>query len=138
MAAESATFGVPEVVIGALPGAGGTERLGHALGQAKAMQPLLTGEPISAQEAWGGGLVARAASHDEGVSTALGAVERIAANAPQAVQMARAAANRAHETSLRRGREYERRNFHLLLGTSDMREGVAAGSEKRKPVFTGH
>ncbi|MHB1500616.1 MAG: enoyl-CoA hydratase-related protein [Candidatus Dormibacteria bacterium] len=138
VAGESATFGVPEVTIGVIPGAGGTQRLVHALGKAKAMHLLLTGEPISAQEAGAAGLVARVTSDEECLSTALGIAERIAANGPQAVQMAKDAAGRAYDTSLQQGLEHERRNFYLLLGTSDIREGIAAFSEKRKPVFTGH
>ncbi|MHB8190127.1 MAG: enoyl-CoA hydratase/isomerase family protein [Ferrimicrobium sp.] len=138
VASQSALFGLPEVTLGVIPGAGGTQRIMHALGKAKAMYLLLSGEPISAEEALGAGLVTRVVADEECVSSALGMAKRIAINAPRAVQMAKDAALHAYETSLAQGLEYERRNFHLLLRTSDMREGIEAFVQKRKPVFTGH
>ncbi|KRF19424.1 hypothetical protein ASG90_20640 [Nocardioides sp. Soil797] len=137
VAGASARFGVPEVSLGVLPGAGGTQRLVHAVGKAKAMKMLLTGDTVSADEACSSGLVAEVVPDDECVSTAIAIGERIARNSPRAVQLAKDAARAAQDLPLHQGLALERRNFFLTIGTDDQREGVAAFIEKRRPQFTG-
>lgn len=137
VAGASAQFGVPEVKLGVLPGGGGTQRLVHALGKAKAMRMLLTGDPISAAEAYTAGLVACVVEDEKCLDEAIRIGERIARNAPVAVQMAKDAARAALETGLTQGLAHERRNFLLLFGTQDMREGVDAFLNKRAPNFVG-
>jgi len=137
VAGASSRFGLPEVTLGVIPGAGGTQRIVHALGKAKAMWLLLTGESIDSAEALTAGLVSQVVPDEDCLDTAIGVAQRIAANAPLAVQLAKDAARRAYETSLQQGLEHERRNFFLLLGSADMREGVDAFIAKRTPVFTG-
>lgn len=137
VAGESARFGVPEVKLGVIPGAGGTQRLVHALGKAKAMRMLLTGDPISAAEACAAGLVAEVVADADCLSAATDLAQRIARNAPLAVQLAKDAARTAHETGLVQGLAHERRNFFLVLDTHDRREGVAAFLAKRRPAFVG-
>lgn len=138
IAGASARFGVPEVTLGVIPGAGGTQRLVYAIGKSKAMRLLLTGEPMSAADACTAGLVAEVVPDADCLSTAIGIAERIARNAPLAVQMAKDAARAAYATTLAQGLAHERRNFFLLFNTEDMREGVKAFIERRPPSFTGH
>mgnify|MGYP001160606289 CR=1 FL=1 len=137
VAGASARFGVPEVSLGLLPGGGGTQRLVHALGKAKAMRMLLTGDPISAVDALAAGLVSDVVEDDQCLAHALAVAERIARNGPIAVQMAKDAARAALEVGLSQGLAHERRNFILLFGTEDKREGVSAFLEKRRPAFIG-
>lgn len=137
VAGESARFGVPEVSLGVIPGAGGTQRLVHAVGKAKAMKMLLTGDPVSAQEACASGLVAEVTPDDACLATAIGIAERIARNSPRAVQLAKDAARAAQDLPLHQGLAFERRNFFLTIGSDDQREGVAAFLGKRRPQFTG-
>lgn len=138
IAGESARFGVPEVSLGVIPGAGGTQRLVHALGKAKAMRMLLTGEPVGATDACAWGLVAEVVPDDHCLTTANRVAERIARNSPVAVQLAKDAARAAQDLPLHQGLALERRNFFLTIGTADQQEGVAAFLEHRRPHFTGH
>ena len=135
LAADTARFGQPEINLGIIPGAGGTQRLTRAIGKSKAMEMVLTGRMMDAHEAERSGLVARvvpaAALLDEAV--ALGG--RIAALSAPAVALAKEAVNAAFETTLREGVRQERRMFHSLFGTADQREGMAAFVGKRKPEF---
>lgn len=137
IAGESATFGVPEVKLGVLPGAGGTQRLVHALGKAKAMRMLLTGEPVTAAWAESAGLVAEVVADAEVVDTAVAIGESIAFNAPLAVRLAADSARHADEVGLSQGLDLERRNFLLLLGTEDATEGISAFAQRRTADFKG-
>jgi enoyl-CoA hydratase len=137
VAGEDAQFGQPEIKLGVMPGAGGTQRLTRAIGKAKAMELVLTGRNIGAREAEAHGLVTSVVPSDETVPAALELGARIAAMAPVAVLAAKAAVNRAEELSLEAGLEFERRNFYLLFATEDMREGMAAFGEKRPPRWKG-
>jgi len=136
IASETAKFGQPEINLGIIPGAGGTQRLTRAVGKAKAMDLILTGRMMDAAEAERSGLVARVVAADRLMEEALSAARRIAGLSPVAVAMAKEAVNVAQETALREGVRYERRLFLSLFGTPDQREGMAAFVEKRKPVFT--
>lgn len=138
VAGESARFGVPEVGLGVIPGAGGTQRLVHAIGKPKAMKMLLTGDKVSAQEACVSGLVAEVTPDQECLATAVAIAERIARNSPTAVRMAKDAARSADELPLHQGLAHERRNFFLTIGSDDRHEGVAAFLDKRRPEFTGN
>lgn len=137
VAAESARFGLPEVTLGLLPAAGGTQRIIEAVGKAKAMRLLLSGLPMTSAEAEAAGLVAEVTADTECLDRAVTLAQRIAANAPLAVQLAKDAALVAGRTNVAAGTAHERRNFFLLLGTHDRHEGVAAFLEKRRPSFTG-
>lgn len=137
VASETAQFGQPEIKIGIIPGAGGTQRLTRTLGKARAMEMVLTGNPVTAQQALAGGLVNRVvpvASYLEEAKT-LG--REIAARAPVAVRMGKDAVNQALETTLEAGLAYERKLFYLLFASEDKREGMRAFLEKRPPAFTG-
>lgn len=137
IAGESAQFGVPEVKLGVLPGAGGTQRLVHALGKAKAMRMLLSGSPVNADWAERAGLVAEVVPDAEVVDAAVALAEEIAACAPLAVRLAADAARHADEVGLSQGLDVERRNFLLLLGTEDATEGISAFQERRAADFKG-
>jgi enoyl-CoA hydratase len=136
IAADNAKFGQPEIKLGVIPGYGGTQRLTHALGKAKAMDLILTGRMMDAAEAERAGLVARvvplASLMDEAMKTA----ETIAGMPLPAVMVAKEAVNRAFETTLDEGLLYERRLFHSSFATDDQTEGMAAFVEKRPPNFT--
>jgi enoyl-CoA hydratase len=137
VAAEDAEFGQPEIKLGVMPGAGGTQRLTRAIGKARAMEMILTGRTMSAREAEARGLITRAVSADQTLDAALELGREIASMPPVAVIAAKEAINRAFEVSLEAGLEFERRNFFLLFGTDDMREGMAAFAEKRRPTWSG-
>ena len=137
VAGEDAQFGQPEIRLGVMPGAGGTQRLTRAIGKAKAMEMILTGQPIGAREAEARGLVSSVVAAEATVPAALELAARVAAMPPIAVMAAKAAVNRAEELSLEAGLEFERRNFYLLFATDDQREGMAAFAEKRPPRWTG-
>jgi enoyl-CoA hydratase len=137
VAGEDAQFGQPEIKLGVMPGAGGTQRLTRAIGKAKAMEMVLTGRNMSAREAEAYGLVTSVVPSETTVPAALELASRIAAMAPVAVIAAKAAVNRAEELSLEAGLEFERRNFYLLFATEDQREGMAAFAEKRAPRWKG-
>jgi enoyl-CoA hydratase len=137
VASEDAVFGQPEIRIGVIPGAGGTQRLTRALGKSKAMQLILTGGQLSARDAELHGLVSTVVAREQTVSAALDLAAEIAAQPPLAVMAAKEAINRAFELSLEAGLEFERRNFFLLFASEDQKEGMAAFVEKRKPAWKG-
>ena len=135
IAADTAKFGQPEITLGVIPGAGGTQRLTRFVGKAKAMDMILTGRMMDAAEAERSGLVSRLVPADKLVDEALGMAARIADMSRPAVMVAKEAVNRAFETSLAEGVRFERRVFHSLFATEDQKEGMAAFVEKRKPRF---
>jgi enoyl-CoA hydratase len=135
VAADTAKFGQPEINLGVMPGAGGTQRLSRAVGKVKAMDLVLTARMMDAAEAERANLVSRIVPADQLISEAMKIGERVAALSPIAVSMAKQAVNRAFETTLAEGVRYERALFLSLFGTPDQREGMAAFIEKRKPVF---
>jgi enoyl-CoA hydratase len=135
IAADTAKFGQPEIKLGVIPGIGGTQRMTHALGKAKAMDLILTGRMMDAVEAERAGLVARVVPAATLLEEAMKVAETIAAMSLPAVLAAKEAVNRAFETSLAEGVRFERRVFHLLFATNDQKEGMAAFVEKRVPKF---
>jgi enoyl-CoA hydratase len=137
IAGEGARFGQPEINIGVIPGAGGTQRLTRAIGKARAMEMILTGEPMGATEARDRGLVARVVPDELVVEDALGLAAQVATKSPVALRLAKEAVNAAYETDLTQGLAHERRLFYLLFATDDQKEGMAAFMEKRTPDFTG-
>jgi enoyl-CoA hydratase len=137
VAGEGAKFGQPEISIGVIPGAGGTQRLTRAIGKAKAMRMILTGEPISAPEAEAAGLVAVVTQDELVVEDALALAATIAQKSPLALRMAKEAVNAAYEMGLTDALVHERRLFYLLFASEDQKEGMAAFLEKRSPDFTG-
>ena len=137
LAADTAKFGQPEIKLGVTPGMGGSQRLTHAVGKAKAMEMCLTGRMIDAEEAERAGLVARIVPADALLDEALKTAEAIAAMAPLAVLANKEMVNVAFETTLAQGVQYERRLFHGLFGTDDQKEGMAAFVEKRSGNWTG-
>ncbi len=137
IASESAQFGQPEINIGVIPGAGGTQRLTRALGKSKAMDLILTGRYLGAREAEQLGLVARVVPVEVYLDEALKLANEIAARPPLAVRFAKEAVNKAFETSLSEGLEFERRLFYFLFATEDQKEGMRAFVEKRKAKWQG-
>jgi len=135
IAADSAKFGQPEIRLGIIPGAGGTQRLPRAVGKAKAMDLVLTGRMMEAGEAERAGLVSRGVPADKLMDEALAAAAQIAEFSLPSVMMAKEAVSRAFESPLAEGMLFERRVFHALFGTEDQKEGMAAFVEKRKPKF---
>jgi enoyl-CoA hydratase len=137
VAGESAKLGQPEVNLGVIPGAGGTQRLARAIGKSRAMAMVLTGEPMTAAEAERCGLVARVVPDELVVEDALAMATTIAGKGPLAVRLAKEAINAAYETALTDGLALERRLFYLLFASEDQKEGMAAFLEKRAPQFRG-
>ena len=137
VASETARFGQPEINIGIMPGAGGTQRLTRALGKARAMELILTGDYLSAHEAHARGLVNRVAPPELYLEEAQKLARRIAAQPPVAVRLAKDAVLKAQDLSIEEGLDYERRVFYLLFATEDQKEGMKAFLEKRRPEFTG-
>ena len=137
IASETARFGQPEIRLGLMPGAGGTQRLTRAIGKSRAMEMVLTGRNITAQDALACGLVSRVMPVELYLDEAKRLAREIAAQPPIAVRMAKEAVLQAFETTLGGGLEFERRCFHLLFSTEDKREGVRAFLEKRPAQFTG-
>ena len=137
VAGEDAQFGQPEIKLGVMPGAGGTQRLTRAIGKAKAMELVLTGRSLGAREAEAHGLVTSVVASEAVVPEAQALAARIAAMPQVAVIAAKAAVNHAEELSLEAGLEFERRSFYLLFDTEDQTEGMAAFSEKRPPSWKG-
>lgn len=137
IASETAQFGQPEIKIGVMPGAGGTQRLTRAIGKARAMEMVLTGKFISAEEAERFGLVNKVVPVEMYLEAAMDLAKQIAAQSPVATQLAKEAVNRSYETHLDEGLHFERKNFYLLFASEDQKEGMAAFVEKRKPDFKG-
>ena len=135
IAADNARFGQPEVNLGIMPGAGGTQRLPRAMGKAKAMDLCLTARMMDAQEAERAGLVSRVVPLDKLGDEALAVAEKIAGYSLPVVMMIKESINRAYETTLSEGVLFERRVFHSQFGLDDQKEGMAAFLEKRKPSF---
>jgi enoyl-CoA hydratase len=136
LAADNAKFGQPEIRIGTIPGAGGTQRLTRFVGKSKAMELCLTGRMMDAAEAERSGLVSRVLPLADLVPEALKAAATIAGFSRPAVMMAKEAVNRAYETTLAEGIRFERRVFQATFATQDQKEGMAAFVEKRSPTFT--
>ena len=136
IAAESAKFGQPEVKLGTMPGAGGTQRLPRAVSKAKAMDLCLTARMMDAAEAERAGLVSRVVPADKLVDEAVTAAETIAGYSLPVVMMIKESVNAAYETTLNEGVRFERRLFHSTFATEDQKEGMAAFVEKRAPNFT--
>jgi enoyl-CoA hydratase len=134
-AADTAKFGQPEIKLGTLPGAGGTQRLPRAVGKAKAMDLCLTGRFMDATEAEQSGLVARVIPADRLLDETLKAAQTIAGYSLPVAMMIKESINRAYESSLNEGLLFERRVFHASFGLEDQKEGMAAFVEKRKPAF---
>lgn len=137
VASETAQFGQPEIRLGLIPGAGGTQRLTRAIGKSRAMELILTGRTITAQEAYAFGLVSRVVPKELYLEEAKRLAREIAALPPIAVRMAKEAVLQAFETTLDGGLEFERKCFHLLFDSEDKREGIRAFLEKRPPEFRG-
>lgn len=137
IASESAKFGQPEINIGVMPGAGGTQRLTRAIGKFRAMELILTGRFLSAREAYEAGLVTRVVSKERFLAEALRLAHELATKPPLALKLAKEAILAADEMSLTQGLEFERRLFYSLFATEDQKEGMKAFLEKRKPTFEG-
>ena len=135
IAADTARFGQPEIKLGIIPGAGGTQRLPRAVGKSKAMDMVLTGRMMDAAEAERAGLVSRVVAADQLMTDALAAAELICAMSGPSVMMAKESVNRAFEGGLADGVSFERRLFHSLFATADQKEGMDAFVNKRKPRF---
>jgi enoyl-CoA hydratase len=136
IAADTAKFGQPEIKLGVLPGMGGSQRLTRAIGKPKAMDLILTGRTIGAEEAERSGLVSRIVPAADLLDEANAVAKTIAGMSLSAARMAKEAVNRAFESSLTEGLLYERRLFHSAFATADQKEGMAAFTEKRPPNFT--
>lgn len=137
VASETAQFGQPEIKIGVMPGAGGTQRLTRAIGKARAMEMVLTGNFISAEEAKSYGLVNKVVPVELYLAEAVKLAKSVASMSPIATQMAKESVKRAFETHLEEGLQFERKNFYMLFAAEDQKEGMNAFVEKRKPDFKG-
>jgi enoyl-CoA hydratase len=137
VASETARFGQPEINLGVMPGAGGTQRLARAVGKALAMEMVLNNRTLTAEEALRHGLVNRVVPIESYVNVALELASEIAARAPLAVRLGKEAVNRAQETHLADGIAEERQAFYFLFASEDQKEGMRAFSEKRKPNWKG-
>ena len=137
IASETAKFGQPEITIGVIPGAGGTQRLPHAVGKVIAMEMILNNRTLTAQEALGFGMVNRVVPVSDYLDEALKLADEIASRAPIAVRTAKKMINASQELSLTDGLAEERQTFYKLFDTEDQKEGMQAFVEKRKPNWTG-
>jgi enoyl-CoA hydratase len=137
IAADTAKLGQPEINLGIIPGAGGTQRLTRAIGKSKAMRMILTGEPITAREAEAAGLVAQVTTDELCVEDALALAATMAQKSPLALRLAKEAVNAAFEMSLTDAVAHERRLFYLLFASEDQKGGMQAFLEKRAPDFHG-
>ena len=137
IAADTAKFGQPEITLGVMPGAGGTQRLTRFVGKSKAMDMVLTGRFMGAEEAERCGLVSRVVPAEDLLAEVMKVAEKIASFSLPSVMMSKESVDRAYETTLSEGVRFERRLFHSLFATEDQIEGMAAFAEKRKPQFRG-
>ncbi len=137
IASETARFGQPEINLGIMPGAGGTQRLTRAVGKARAMDLILTGRMISAREALAWGLVSRVVPAENFFEEALSVCHELCSKSPLALRLAKESVLKAFEMTLSEGLEYERKLFYMLFATDDQKEGMRAFLEKRVPVFAG-
>lgn len=137
VASETAQFGQPEIKIGVMPGAGGTQRLTRAVGKALAMEMVLTGKFISAERAFAAGLVNKVVPVELYLQEALKLASEVAAMSPLALRLAKESVLKAFETPLEEGLHYERKNFYLLFASEDQKEGMKAFIEKRTPNWKG-
>ncbi len=135
IAADTAKFGQPEITIGIIPGVGGTQRLPRFVGKSKAMEMVLTGRMMGAEEAERAGLVSRIVPAGDLIEEAVKTAKAIASLSRPAVMMAKESLNRAYESSLAEGILFERRTFHAIFATADQKEGMAAFVEKRQPKW---
>lgn len=135
IASEEASFGLPEIKLGLIPGAGGTQALIRNVGKSKAMEMILTGKPIAAMDAYEHHLVSRTVPHDTLMEVSLKTAKAIGKMSLCAVATAKKCVNNANESTLRAGLEFERGMFNALFGTEDAKEGVSAFIEKRKPTW---
>jgi len=137
VASETAEFGQPEITLGIIPGAGGTQRLTRVIGKQRAMELVLTGRRVNAEEAHAMGIVNRLAKRDDWLAEALELAEVVARRPPIAVRLGKQAVQAADETALAAGLGYERRLYELAMATEDRVEGMTAFIEKRRPEFRG-
>ena len=137
VAAETAQFGQPEINLGIMPGAGGTQRLTRAIGKARAMEMVLTGRPISARQAEAVGLVTKVVPAEAVFDEAIALAKEVASKPPVAVRLAKEAVLKAFDTTIEGGLEFERKNFYMLFASDDQKEGMKAFVEKRRPEWTG-
>lgn len=135
-AGDKAKFGQPEIALGTIPGAGGSQRTARVMGKSKAMEMCLTGNMINAEEAERSGLVSKVFPSDKVVGEAIKLGEKISSFSPLIVQLCKEAVNTAYETTLNEGLKFERRHFHATFSTKDRLEGMTAFVEKRAPKFT--
>lgn len=137
VAAETAEFGFPEVNIGVMPGAGGTQRLTKLIGKTKALEWLWTGERMSAKEAHALGIVNCVVAPELLLEETMRLARKLAAKPPLSLRLIKEAVNKAVDYPLYEGMQFERKNFYLLFATEDQKEGMAAFIEKREPRFQG-
>ena len=135
IAADNAKFGQPEIKLGVMPGAGGTQRLTRFVGKSKAMEMCLTGRMMDADEAERSGLVSRVVPVDDLMTEVMKAAQAVAEMSLPIAMMTKESVNRSYETTLSEGVRFERRLFHSMFATEDQTEGMAAFVEKRKPQF---
>jgi len=136
LAGDKAKFGQPEIKLGTIPGVGGTQRLTRAVGKSKAMELILTGDFMSAEEAKQSGLVSRVVPEDELLTVALDMAKKVASYSQPIVSMAKECVNQAYESTLHEGVHFERRVFHSTFATNDQKEGMKAFIEKAQPAWT--
>ena len=137
IASESARFGQPEITIGVIPGAGGTQRLTRAVGKAKAMEMVLTGRMITADEALRWGLINKVVPAESLLAEARAWAAGIASSPPLAVRLAKEAVLKSFDTTIEGGLAFERKNFYLLFASEDQKEGMRSFLEKRRPQWKG-
>jgi enoyl-CoA hydratase len=137
IASETAQIGQPEINIGVIPGAGGTQRLTRVVGKHKAMEMILTGRPINAQEAYHYGLVVKVVPVELYLDEAKSLAKEIAKKSPVALKLAKEAVLKTFDSSISEGLEFERKNFYMLFSSEDQKEGMKAFLEKRQPTFSG-